>query len=116
MVALSVELATILCAVLVLLAAAASFMLWRGKWTFLITGYRKFDPETTDLTKVHHSNSVFLSVICVPTVVLCWLGLLLDSAALKWISVAWLFALLIVQIIYEKTDNRFAKKANGGNK
>ena len=116
MIVLSVELATVLCAVLVLLSATASFMLWRGKWTFLITGYRKFDPETTDLTKVHHSNAVFFSVIFIPAFVLFWLGLLLDSAALKWIAVAWLIALLVVQIIYEKTGNRFANKANGGNK
>ena len=110
---LSANATRIILGALTLFCLAAPVMLWNGKWTFLIANYKKFDPDKTDMTKLHHVNAAALAVAELPLCVLVWMVLLRGNRVFLWVGIVWSIGITLAEYIYEKTGNRFPKKDQG---
>lgn len=92
-----------------LFTIAAPIALWRGKWTFLISGYKKLDPEKTDLTKVCRFNAAVVLLTLLPSAVLLWISYFTWSRPPVLAALVWTLLVTAADVIYEKTGERFPK-------
>lgn len=93
---------------MVVFLVVSGIAMWNGKGTFMISGYRKIDPEKTDMQKVHRINaleSFALALGCVITTAGWYLG----SRAVMWAGLAVMIVLYAALVFYEKTGNHLSR-------
>ena len=82
--------------------------LWHGKCTFLISGYKKYDKEKTNLQKLHRINALECFTVSLGFIIMN-IGWYINIRAVMWGGILLMAILYAIFIIYEKTGNHFSK-------
>ena len=76
----------------------------------MISNYKKYDPNKTDMTRLHHVNAVTWAAAMLPLCALSWIYVFRGNRVLLWVGLAWSAVIILSEYIYEKTGDRFPVK------